>query len=435
MASVSNDGNGLKRIQFVFNGQRKAVRLGKYSLKKAETICRHIEELAGSKLSGQPLDAATALWLAGVGDILHKRLAAAGLCEPREKLAAVTISRFTEQFIGGLVDAKPRTAVNLGQTRRVLLEFFGDCPMQSVTPEKVADFQKHLMGRFAEATYRRHLGRGRQLWRAAAKRKLFAGENPFSEVSTTVRGNRERRRFIPREVIEKCIAAAPDAQWRLIIALSRYGGLRCPSETLALTWDCINWEHNRIRVPSPKTENHAGKDCRIIPMFPELRKHLLDVFTESAPGVPWVITRYRHASVNLRTTFLKIIHRAGEKPWPKLFHNLRASRATELCEAYPAHVVADWLGHSEAIAQEHYLSTTDAHFERAIAEPENEPSSALKKAAQKAAQYGAKPDYTEPQGEDDAMQKTQYLLDNANTCESVHITTLPPTGFEPVYAD
>ena len=431
MASISNH-NGNRLIQFTDGqGIRRTVRLGQCTAKKADGILGHIEELAGSKLSGQPLDAATALWLASIGDTLHNRLAAVGLVEPRVKQAAVTISQFTEQFIAGLVDAKPRTAVNLGQTRRVLLEFFGDCPMQNVTPEKVADFQKHLMGRFAEATYRRHLGRGRQLWRAAAKRKLFAGENPFSEVSTSVRGNRERRRFIPREVVDKCIAAAPDAQWRLIIALSRYGGLRTPSETLALTWDCVNWEHNRIRVPSPKTEHHADKDCRIIPMFPELKQRLLDVFDEAEPGVPWVITRYRHASVNLRTTFLKIIHRAGEKPWPKLFHNLRASRATELCEAYPAHVVADWLGHSEAIAQEHYLSTTDAHFERAVGEPENKSCSAL----QKALQYGAKLDYMEPQGEDADMQKAQCLRDNASTCESVHITTLPPTGFEPVYAD
>jgi hypothetical protein len=61
----------------------------------------------------------------------------------------------------------------------------------------------------------------------------------------------------------------------------------------------------------------------------------------------------------------RIVKRAGLTPWPKLFVNLRATRATELSEQYPGHVVAAWLGHSEAIGQEHYLRTTDEHFSRA----------------------------------------------------------------------
>ena len=40
-------------------------------------------------------------------------------------------------------------------------------------------------------------------------------------------------------------------------ALSRYGGLRCPSEHLALKWSDVDWDKSRIRVPSPKTEHHA----------------------------------------------------------------------------------------------------------------------------------------------------------------------------------
>jgi len=38
---------------------------------------------------------------------------------------------------------------------------------------------------------------------------------------------------------------------------------------------------------------------------------------------------------NLRTTFEKIIERAGLTQWPRLFHNLRASRETELVERFP----------------------------------------------------------------------------------------------------
>ena len=51
-------------------------------------------------------------------------------------------------------------------------------------------------------------------------------------------------------------------------------------------------------------------------------------------------------NANLRTTFGKILRRAGLEPWPRLFHNLRASRETELVEKYPVQVVTSWLGNT-----------------------------------------------------------------------------------------
>src|SRR5438132_1679211 len=78
-----------------------------------------------------------------------------------------------------------------------------------------------------------------------------------------------------------------------------------------------------------------------------------------------VITRYRDSNTNLRTQLQRIIRKAGQSAWPKLFHNLRASRETELAAEYPIHVVCKWIGHGALIAQKHYLQVTDADFERA----------------------------------------------------------------------
>src|SRR5262245_42421699 len=77
----------------------------------------------------------------------------------------------------------------------------------------------------------------------------------------------------------------------------------------------------------------------------------------------WVITRYRDPDANLR--LLRAITRAGVKPWPKLFHNLRATRQTELVAKFPIHVVCKWLGNSPTVADKHYLQVTEADFERA----------------------------------------------------------------------
>jgi integrase len=110
--------------------------------------------------------------------------------------------------------------------------------------------------------------------------------------------------------------------WRVIIALARYGGLRTPSETLALQWSYVDWERGRLMVFSPKLERLASGGFRTIPLFPELRAILADAFDAAPEGSVYVINRYRDAKQNLRTQFLRIIRKAGVKPWGRLFHNL-----------------------------------------------------------------------------------------------------------------
>ncbi|MBL9164421.1 MAG: site-specific integrase [Planctomycetaceae bacterium] len=195
----------------------------------------------------------------------------------------------------------------------------------------------------------------------------------------SVRSNRARDYFIPREDAAKVLEFCPDTQWKLLFALSRFGGLRCPSEHLALRWIDVDWSNSRMIIQSPKTEHHDGGGSRVIPIFPELRPYLEDAWELAKDEVmalapedranARVITRYRDANSNLRTQLERIIAKAGLKPWPKLFQNLRATRATELAADYPAHVAADWLGHSTMVAQKHYWRTTDADFEKAATQP------------------------------------------------------------------
>ena len=180
-----------------------------------------------------------------------------------------------------------------------------------------------------------------------------------------VRENKARMYYVTREEAQKVLDACPDAQWRLLFALSRFGGLRCPSEHLGLRWGDVDWEHGRITVHSPKTEHHAGKESRQIPLFPEIRLYLEEVWDQTEPGTEWVMTRYRRANANLRTQLERIIRRAGLKPWPKPFQNCRSTRETELAETYPIHVVCAWIGNTVAVAAKHYLQVTDADFEKA----------------------------------------------------------------------
>ena len=120
----------------------------------------------------------------------------------------------------------------------------------------------------------------------------------------------------------------------------------------------------RMTVHSPKTEHHEGKRARVIPIFPELRPYLEDakVRPSRRPNTSLAVTE---RNANLRTQLERIIRKAGLKPWPKLFQNLRSTRENGTAETFPIHVVCQWIGNSKAIATKHYLQTTDEHYSKA----------------------------------------------------------------------
>jgi hypothetical protein len=128
-------------------------------------------------------------------------------------------------------------------------------------------------------------------------------------------------------------------------------------------------------------------------------------------------------NANLRTTFEKIVRRAGLQPWPRLFQNLRASRETELVETYPVQAVTSWLGNTPSVAMRHYLMTTEEHFEAAVR--------GTAEAAHFPAQLGAARARTEPQAELVAHEKTPVLPEFADSCESMQLAGMAGTGFEP----
>jgi integrase len=288
----------------------------------------------------------------------------------------LNLGEFIDGYIAGRSTIKASTRIHLTRCRKFLTDYFGsDRPLPSITAGDADDFREHLGRTLAENTVRRICGRAKQFLRAAARKKLIA-ESPFADMKgTNVQANRSRDYFLSREDAVKVLDACPDSERRLIFALARFGGLRTPSETLELRWGDVNWELQRITVRAPKTEHHAGHEERIMPLFPELRPYLqaaLDELLEDFdPKVNRlseqpIIRRYRDGNANLRTQLLRIIRKAGLKPWPKLFQNLRASRATELAAEHPGHVAANWLGHSNTVADKHYRQLTDADFERAL---------------------------------------------------------------------
>lgn len=376
MASISSDKRGKRRILFVApDEKRQTLYLGKTPLKVAQTIRVHVEALLASRITAQPVERQTALWLAEIGESLYAKLANLGLVDSRQKAPEVlTLGQLLDSYLEERRDIKPGTRFNLDLARRNLLGFFGEGkPITEVNEADAASFQQWLAltEGLAANTVRRRCGRARQFFAWAVRRRLLE-KNPFAELSVATRGNPARQRYVPAETIREVLKQCPTAEWRLIVALCRWGGLRCPSEHLALRWGDVDFAGGKITVRSPKTEHLEGKASRTMPLFPELRPFLEAAREEQSPGAEWVIHRNRRGdgtarTVNWSTRFLAHVRRAGFKPWPRLFHALRSSCETDLMEHFPAHVVCAWLGNSLAVAKEHYLVVTDEHFRRAAA--------------------------------------------------------------------
>lgn len=403
MASIVNDQNGTKRIVFAFVGSksRKAIRLGKVSAKFAAKFCDKVEEIACDVFEARPHSAETMIWLKELHPTLRARLAKSGLVRSSVRTAR-NLKPFLVDYFAAIA-VKPGTAIAYKHTQRCLLDNFGDVPLHDIGPEQGEKFRQYLQkSGLSTATVSRRVKVARQMF-AMAKRWKLIEENPFADVATGSEKNRSRLRFISEETAAKVIDACPDTEWKLLFALSRWGGLRCPSEHLALTWADIDWATDRFRVRSSKTEHHEGGGSRMVPIFPELRPFLQDQFELAEPGAVHVIARHRSSNINLRTRLLKIIEKAGLQPWPKLFHNLRATRQTELAESNPIHVVCAWIGNSESVAKGHYLQVTDEHF---------------RKAAQKAARQPATIGANGAQSDGENMEKpakTQFLANHEGT--------------------
>jgi len=384
MASIGKDLNGKKRILFYAQDRkRKTIRIGKATQRQAEAVCLRVENLIAAKIGGHVPDDATSRWLSEIDEGLRQKLVKVGLVDVQES-SKETIGGFIDAYIAMRTDVKPRTKDLYEQTRRSILQYFyADRSLSSITAGDADAWLFFLKEQgLDQNTIRRRCGRAKQFFKAAVRQKLI-DQNPFEDLKSLVVGNPERFYFVSRDEAEQVIQACPDAEWRLIFALSRFGGLRCPSEHLALRWGDVNWEHGRILVSSPKTEHLPGGENR---MVPELRPYLEDAFEQAATGSEFVISRHRDADKNLRTQLHRIICRAGLKPWPKTFQNLRSTRETELAEQFPLHVVCQWIGNSQPVAQKHYLQVTNEHFERASSSVPTTPT-ATNGAARNPARY------------------------------------------------
>lgn len=367
------------RIRFYCDKRQRELYLpgaGKSAERLAKRVAGFCESLAQSKASNISPDPEAQKWANGTEGGLRDKLVTWGLADPISPKLATDAGRllgpFLDSYIAGRTDVGHSTRTNYLAVRKLLCEYFGERhPLRAITVADSERWKRWMLARvlseatettpartMAPATVAKCVKRARTMLNDAVQDRLLM-ENPFTGVKPGKETNPERQRFIDAAMSARVLEACPDADWRLIFSLARWGGMRCPSEVLALKWSDVDWDKGQLRIESPKT------GLRFCPMFPEVRQALTEAFDIAPEGAEHCVTRYR-GSRNLRTQFNRILERAGIVPWIKPFQNLRSTRRTELQERFADHAINKWLGQSSRVAEGHYLQTTDEHWAMAI---------------------------------------------------------------------
>ena len=437
MASLSyDDQKGRWRIQFKApDGSRKSLGLkaSRKAESRAQTFRSRVEELLQARMTGTAIPRALAVWLRDLPDETHQQLSAAGLADTR---ASSQLGPFLDGWMSERASEKPSTIITWGNAQRNLIEFFGPAKsLRDITDDDAERFLRWLKTdqKLAANTIRKRCSITKQFFHSAVKARLLE-KSPFVDLKGSMTPNKRRQQFITPEEAEKVLRACPDAEWRLLFGLARWGALRIPSEAFALRWEDVDRENEVLHIHASKTEHHESGGDRMVPIFVELKPLLQEVYDAAPEGSVYVIEQYRGRK-NLGTRLKKIIRRAGLVVWPRAWQNLRASRCTELSSQFPGHVVAAWCGHSERIAKAHYLMVTSDDIRKATTErirkATTERIAITSSGGANVVQQAVANGENGVQAVSGTDEKTLVFPGFAGECESVQTSIMGDEGLEP----
>jgi integrase len=354
MSSIVTRPNGHKWICYRFNRKRHTIRLGRADDKLVEEFQRRFDRLVEYVRLGVEPEPEVWAWRHRLDERVYNCLVTAGLAPPRgpSTLGELLSSHYQSLIAKGV---KPSTLTNNRSLQANLRAHFGDDRRLAViTPKDAEAFRFYLVStlKLAKATVSNRCRRARSVFNYAVKNKWLS-DNPFKDIATGKEWNAARDRYIPAEVFTKILDKTADHELRLLLALVRYCGLRCPSEVRPLTWAAVDWEGGVLVVNSSKTEEYdSGR--REVPLFPAVLPYLY-AHRETCGPEALIFPRHQGTGSAITGRLAAICRKAGEVLWVKPFVNMRACAERDALRAgYPLDEVASWFGHSPAIALRHY---------------------------------------------------------------------------------
>ena len=99
MASITKEKSGTYRLKFLDGNKTIGIRLGTRDKKAAISARAFVEALITAKKLGVSPDGETVAWLNRLDDVIHARIAKAGLTPPRQAQKLPTLKELITKFI------------------------------------------------------------------------------------------------------------------------------------------------------------------------------------------------------------------------------------------------------------------------------------------------------------------------------------------------
>lgn len=331
------------RLRVYTAAGRRSIWLGRITEPEAIAIQRHVDEIIASQTADLPIPRATTLWL----DRLDPEI--------KSKLTCITgsvrtVSTSIDEYLHSKRDSLATSTVeSVTRSLSLLADSCGDRRIDGVSPEDVAAAYDLLE---QSASTRGKIAKDWKAFFHWCEDNRWIVANPAKRLRTTV--SVREKQFVSVETISKILAVCEDPELRLVIVLSRFGGLRISSEIRDFSSDSIDHKQKRIRI----TDTKRGV-IREIPLFREIAAEL------PAPGVDLLPRLASLSHARITQMFAETVRKAGLAPWPVPWHSMRASRETELITAFGLATASKWIGNSEKVAMTSYAIIPDSDWAKA----------------------------------------------------------------------
>ncbi|MFH1619676.1 MAG: site-specific integrase [bacterium] len=232
-----------------------------------------------------------------------------------------------------------------------LLGYFGDVPLNSITPQRIEEYKASRKGFVKEATINRELACLKTIFSKAVLWG-YAAANPVKLVRLY------REELKPVKILTagergRLFENSPEFLRPILLAALKTGMRR--GEILSLKWQDVDLANHNIHVRRTK----AGK-LRIIPIHPELHEVLLRL--NETRGGDCVFSGPKGDRLSddgaIRTSFDAAVEKAGLGALT--FHDLRHNFASELVmKGADLRTVQEYLGHSTLMMVQRYAHVSE----------------------------------------------------------------------------
>lgn len=359
MASVFRTGTTFA-IDFLYNGRRPRIRLGNATQRQAEEFRSKLEALLQADALGIPVSLEVATWLISLDTRIHKQLVRLGLTTLR-------INTLGELLAAWLSSLNPKTAAGgpvLAIIENLTTRFDKNTPLRRFSGATCREFKHFLTtignnGKpYARATVSRRLRMAKQVFAFAVRNRSIT-TNPFGDARGNGEVNRDKDFEVTEAIMQRILGQCANVEFRALLCLVRYGGVRCPSEVTQMTWEQVHWIRDCFTVLSPKT----GR--RMVPLFPKLRAEFQALWEnsewENSERDVLIFPNYQISHNQITAELRHFCVMSELKLWPRPFDNMRATCVTEWLRTYlvpnsPYSIidVAAWAGHSPETMLKHY---------------------------------------------------------------------------------